>query len=229
MYKNESIIHINRSGDFKIKKYVLYGERHSGTTWINKSIQYKLDVVPSYDYGHKHFFLQQSWERLNSAHDVLFIAVVREIYNWIGAMHKHPHHLCYYAKSIEDLLFNPVISKDKHKKEIQDKNHINNKNHKNLLELRTTKLKYLYYYMPILVDNYVLIQYENFCKKPIETLKRIAKTFDIKYLNNDKNVIGKPHPKYDLPTNIISYLDDNVKWEYEQLFGYVSKSFSGEK
>ena len=61
-----------------IKKYTIYGERCSGTNYLENIIDINFDVNLTWEYGHKHFFGHQD-NKLKNSDDTLFICIVRNL------------------------------------------------------------------------------------------------------------------------------------------------------
>ena len=75
-----------------IKKFTIYGERCSGTNYLENIIKINFDVDITWEYGFKHFFGFQD-EQLKQSDDTLFICIVRNLPDWINSFYRTPHHL----------------------------------------------------------------------------------------------------------------------------------------
>ena len=182
-----------------IKNYTIYGERASGTHFLEEAINQNFDIDITWKFGWKHFFGHDS---LNNAKETLFIGIVRDPYQWMNSLYKKPWHLEYF-NDVSGFLNNEFYSvnnenpKWAHLKEnvkgitkklnseiIEDRNIKTGERYKNIFECREVKLDYLYNEMPSLVDNYILIRYEDLRDNYVNSLTNIENKFKIKRLND---------------------------------------------
>lgn len=185
-----------------IKKFTIYGERCSGTNYLEELLINNFDIELVWDYGWKHFF---GFNDLTNSDDVLFIGIVRNITDWINSLYKTRHHLPpSITKNIMSFLNNEIYSLyDEDKTEIiNDRNIYTKERYKNIFELRHTKNKFLVEDMPKLVKNYLLIRHEDLLNNFVNTMNRIKEfnlpiknniefPINIKYYKKNKNVIFK--------------------------------------
>ena len=75
-----------------LKKYTIYGERCSGTNYLENIININFDVNITWEYGWKHFFGFQD-DLLKNSDDTLFICIVKNLPDWINSLYRQPHHL----------------------------------------------------------------------------------------------------------------------------------------
>ena len=147
-----------------IKKYVLFGERCSGTTYLDNIMIKNFDIDRN-NFGNKHFFGFQSKEKFKNASDTLFICIVRDLFDWLNSFYLNPHHLPEELKlNTHNFLNNCFHNKKckKYKKIINfDLNIYTNEKYKNIFELRHVKLKWMIEDLPNLVSNYIFIKYED--------------------------------------------------------------------
>ncbi|AYV85711.1 MAG: hypothetical protein Satyrvirus33_1, partial [Satyrvirus sp.] len=73
-----------------ISKFTIFGERCSGTNFLEKAILTNFDIDITWEYGLKHFF---GFNDYKNSDDVLFIGIVRDPYKWINSLYKTPHYL----------------------------------------------------------------------------------------------------------------------------------------
>lgn len=171
-----------------IKKVQIFGERCSGTNYLENIINLNFDVEFVWKYW-KHFF---SFENLNDCDDTLFICITRDPVKWLNSLYQNPHHLCLeMCKDKETFLNHEVTSyKDPNSTEhemceIMEDRHIYTKNkYKNIFELRHTKLKFMIDDLPSRVKNYVMIRYEDLLNNFDETINKIKK-FNLKIKNEE--------------------------------------------
>jgi hypothetical protein len=154
-----------------IKKYTIYGERCSGTNYLEQLMLNNFDIELTQKYGRKHFF---GFNDLSNSDDVLFIGIVRNIVDWANSFYREKHHLPQeLKKDVYSFLNKEFYSVDVDNNEImKDRNIETKKRYKNIFELRKIKNKFLIEKMPKLVKNFILITYDNL-------------------VNNFKNVMNK--------------------------------------
>lgn len=99
-----------------MKKYTIYGERCTGTNYLQNLIDINFDAEITWDYGWKHFFgsnINNGWYHFNKfkdgdeiidnyiyneycldkSDDVLFICITRDIIPWLNSFYREMHHL----------------------------------------------------------------------------------------------------------------------------------------
>lgn len=206
-----------------IKNFTIYGERHSGTKWIEEVISRRFDLPVTYEYGWKHFFGFCDFAKLNKAKNTLFICVVRNIYHWFLAMQKEPHHLP-MSSNIADIIPWKSIVNDK--EILEDRNWIDGIQYKNIFEMREYKILFQYFCLHFLVDNYVFIRYEDFINHNNSILDTISEKFNMPaapyepYINKNKLQINKKLIAKHIPT-----INDSVCWGIENHIGYHKNIF----
>ena len=143
-----------------INKVTIYGERCSGTNYLEELIRTNFDVTITWEYGWKHFF---GFNDLSNSDNTLFIGLIRNPYDWLNSFYRDQYHLPkHFIRNIENFLNNEFYSLDINNNEImKDRNIYTKERYKNIFEMRYTKIKFLIEDMPLLVKNYILIKYEN--------------------------------------------------------------------
>lgn len=215
-----------------INKYVIYGERHSGTKFLEKLISC-FDITKSKQFGHKHFFrpnhiLNSSYNELNNT---LFLCIVRNPYDWLLAFHQLRHHCgISNAKHIYNFLSKEWWSRHEFLgKEILADHHLYiDRRYKNIFEMRTNKLSYLKNILPYYINNYILIRYEDFldprfCKFFINNL---TNRFNLSQQHNQPIPVFKNKKFYYQKINdaLINYINSNIDWTIENQIGYYKAS-----
>ena len=142
-----------------INTYTIFGERHSGTKYLEKNIHKVYGIKYNTNYGHKHFFGFYNHNRIVKDNNTLFIGIIRDPYDWIGAMNNEPHHVPMHLKPLFSNLDKEFYSIDEYYKPnavrpytsgykteiLEDRNIFDiNKKYSSILELRNTKNQYLY-------------------------------------------------------------------------------------
>ena len=166
-----------------IKKFTIYGERCSGTTYLEALIRTNFDVKITWEYGWKHFFGFDE-EKLKESEDTLFICIVRNPVDWINSFYRKQHHWylknnkrlsniqkLYYFLNKEFWSCNDNDTKNILNEIMKDRNIYTNNRYKNIFELRHTKLKYIIEDLPKKVKNYIFIRYEDLLNNFINTMK----------------------------------------------------------
>jgi hypothetical protein len=183
-----------------IKKVTIYGERCSGTNYLENLLLLNFDIEIVWDYGWKHFF---GLHDLSKCDDVLFIGIVKNLEDWINSFYRWKHHLpselCSDVDSFLNKQFYSIIVKGNDVVEF-DKNIETNEKYKNIFELRLIKNKFLIEKMPKLVKNYCLITYDELTNNFINIMNKIRECglevknniefpLNISYYKKEENVI----------------------------------------
>ncbi len=183
-----------------LKEVTIYGERCSGTNYLEQLLINNFEVTITWNYGWKHFF---GFNDLTNSDNVLFIGIVRNIHDWINSFYKEKYHLPQkLTTNLSTFLDSEFYSiYDSEENEImEDRNIENNENYKNIFELRHIKNKFLVDTMPKLVKNYLLITYDDLVNDFVKTMNKIKECnlemkaniifpLNIYYYRNDKNTI----------------------------------------
>jgi hypothetical protein len=168
------------------KKYTIYGERCSGTNYLQFIIDINFDVKLTWEYVWKHFFGFND-EQLENSDDTLFICIVRNLPDWINSFFREQHHLPLKYKfnltneeKIDEFLNKEFWSFDDNngiydisKEILQDRNIYTGKRYKNIFELRHTKIKWLLEDLPNKVKNCIFIKHEDLINDFENTLLKI--------------------------------------------------------
>lgn len=174
------------------KFVTIYGERCSGTNYLEALLNTNYDVDVCWKYGMKHFF---GFNDLTTSDDTLFIGIIRSPYDWINSFYRDKYHLpIINTSSIDSFLNNEFYSIFKNGREIMsDRNIYTKERYKNIFDMRHTKNKFLIEDMPVLVKNYLLITHESLLYDFTNTMNKITS----KGLNIKSNI--------EFPLNIIHY------------------------
>jgi len=88
----------------EIKRIQVFGERCSGTNYLESLLTQNLDdITLRRDFGHKHFFHLPG---VSHADDCLFIIIYRELFDWLRSLHQQPYHA---ASELRDIHFSEFI------------------------------------------------------------------------------------------------------------------------
>ena len=178
----------------KIKNFTIYGERCTGTNYLELLIEKNFGLPVTWDYGWKHYF---GFSNLSSSNETLFLGIVRHPLDWINSFWNQPHHVVYCAKQDKDSFLNEKIwsiydngdTENKHDfgKDIPESYHLVEKNrpYDNIFELRKVKAEFLFHSMPFMVQNYHFLRYEDLKNNLDNTLNIISNKFSLKFLNSE--------------------------------------------
>lgn len=219
-----------------INKYTIFGERASGTNYLQNLIDLNFDAKLTWEFGFKHFF---GHNNLENSDDTLFICIVRDPHEWLNSFWRNPWHLSPLCKSnINNFLtseissYNNINSGLKDGTEILEDRHIFTKErYKNIFELRHTKLKYMIEDLIMLVNHYIFIKHEDLLYNFENTMHKIRSTGlqqkqnikfplnTLRYKNNG-GMIYKKNKNYLISKKRI-YDDKNLNPKYEKICGYL--------
>ena len=157
-----------------INKFTIYGERCSGTNYLENLIEINFDATVTWNFGWKHFFGFQD-EALKNSDDVLFICMVRDLKTWLNSFYRMKYHLPLLymnnlskEESMHKFLNEEFFSFDDNngniditKEIMEDRNMYTGERYKNIFELRHTKIKYMVETFPFKVKNFLFIRYED--------------------------------------------------------------------
>jgi hypothetical protein len=210
-----------------IKYVTIYGERCSGTNYLEELILLNFDVEITWEYGWKHFF---GFNDLKNTDDVLFIVIVRNLTDWINSLYREKHHLpSELTKNVDTFLNNTFYSvHDNNEESMVDRNMETNERYKNIFELRRIKNKFLIKKMPHLVKNYALITYNDLTANFVHVMKKLKNTglkiknniefpLNISYYKKIKNSVFTKKNNTISKETIYKLIDDNELLLYEKL------------
>lgn len=211
---------------------VVYGERCSGTNYLENIIKMNFDVNINYtEYGWKHFFGFLNLQSVNTD-NILFICIVRNPVTWLSSLYINPYHLCLDAtKNTDNFLNVPIYSNvDGTNEEIMsDRNIYTGNRYNNIFELRHTKLQFMFDDLPNRVKHCIIIKYEDLLYDFNNTINRLK----LSGLNVKKNIIFPINTTFDFKLNTpyvkkeplfseqIIYNHPNFIPIYEKRLGYI--------
>lgn len=193
-----------------MNKFTIYGERCSGTTYLENLLILNFDIQITWDYGWKHFFV---FSNLQNSDNVLFIGIIRNLEDWINSLYIHKHHLALHlTNNIDAYLKDTFWSITKQNNEMMNDRHIETgERYKNIFELRLIKNKFLIEKMPTLVKNYCLITHDD-----------LLTDFDL-VMNKLKNCGLKIKNNIKFPLNTIYYKGEPNNNIYKKKENIISK------
>jgi hypothetical protein len=207
----------------------IYGERCSGTTYLENLINLNFDTSVTWKYGWKHFF---GFNNLDNSDDTLFICIVRNPYDWINSLYRDQHHLPRSFRNIDNFLsdeFYSINQKENISEIMGDRNIFTHERYKNIFEARHVKNQYLIDVLPTLVKNYILIRYEDLLEDFDNTMNKIKNTglaikndiqfpLNITYYKFNKTTLFKKNSKVNHIS--IDMIKDKFDMEYENILEY---------
>lgn len=226
----------NVTNDASLKFYTIYGERCSGTNYLEDIMTKNFNTQLTWKYGHKHFF---GFNDLSNSDNTLFICIVRDVVDWVDSFFNKKHHVPYKLRNnIKDFIDKEFSSYHLNPKlknfgnEIKKDRHIYTKQrYKNLFDLRHTKLKFMIEDLPKLVKNVILIRYEDLVTDFDKTMKNIRdkgcvvkneEDFPVNsnfYKNTEGQIYTKK--KISIDKNIVLN-NSNLCKTYEKKLGYLN-------
>ena len=160
-----------------ITRFTIFGERCSGTNYLQELITTNFDLEFTSEFGWKHFFKDDIYYDNETA---LFIGIIRNPIAWLNSFYQEKHHVPKEnLSSLRAFLFNKWYSIDNGIIINDDKNWITNDFFKNIFELRNIKNDYLINIMPQKVKNYSLIRYEDLAEDHHKVLDQLATRFNL--------------------------------------------------
>lgn len=222
------MIHLYRSKYEYIDKFQLYGERHSGTNFLENSIKHIFGLPQTSFFGFKHFMGFAKPEKIAYERHTLFIGIVRNPYDWILAMNFLPHHVPKNnKKDLLSLINNEWYSVNNTGGEIlSDRNFTtsqkNPSRYKDIFELRKTKTNFLAHTLPTIASNYVFITFESLILNYKNIMNTIGYRFNLPVRRNLLDV--RPTTKRHFPSDQIkSFVTNHIDWETENSIGYLKE------
>lgn len=216
-----------------VKYFQIYGERCSGTNFLECAIKENFEIEHTSQYAWKHFFGHYEFKQTDNENNTLFIGIVRNPITWIDSFYNAKHHIpkC-NRKNINTFLFNQFYSIYPDGTEIiEDRNIETKERYGNLFGMRRIKNNYLMNSMKNNVKNYILIRYEDLRDNYETVLNYIKEKFDLKRKNEQNyvkilNYKGKQPILYEkkqviLKKNILNLIKKNIDIEQEKILGYI--------
>lgn len=221
-----------------INKFVILGERCSGTNLLKMLMETNFDCEYSIDYHHKHFFGHFDYDsKIDELPQTIFLCVVRNFYEWVLSFYNKQHHLK-RVSNLQEFLCQEIHSFDENENEIQqDMNFETLEPYKNIFDLRKTKCCFMLDTLPKKVHHYYYINYENICNslQQVNFLEKLASLFPLNKKNhmftsisfnaqiyNHSNVkkLFSPQKYFFYDSKILEYIDANLDVALEKRLGY---------
>ena len=182
-----------------ITKVTIFGERCSGTNYLEEVINKNFHINLTNDYGNKHFFCVNDYHDKDTT-NTLFIGIIRNPIYWLNSFSKELYHVPETNRqSLTNFLFNEFYSvhdepTDNNNQSLlnmnkqlvtsyplnrADLNYKTGFKYKNIFELRKLKNVYLINILPQKVHNYILIKYEDLLYNFDKTLTDVQTRFNL--------------------------------------------------
>ena len=81
------------------RKFVILGERCSGTNFLEAALTQNFDITYTSEYGSKHFFCNNNYT--TASDDTVFIGIVRNPIYWLNSFSKELYHIPSVNKSLK--------------------------------------------------------------------------------------------------------------------------------
>jgi len=217
-----------------INEFTIFGERCSGTNFLEKAMIKNFKLKSTYKYGWKHFFGHSEYDKSDNT---LFIGIVRDPVQWLCSLYKNPYHLnenmkkdWYGFLSSECYSIHDEHSPNKNKNQeiMGDRNIYTGERYKNIFELRKIKSTFLLRDAPQKLKNFILIKYEDLRDNYENVIKTIGETFslvlknrEILHVNKDKHGRNYTPRIYIFPDEYIKIFNDNIDKNIEKQMGYI--------
>jgi hypothetical protein len=243
-------ISVKKQGKEPIRKLVVLAERCSGSNYIESLILSNLELT-SAPFCHKHFppwyELPISQYRGDPQHyhfantaDHLFVVIFRNPYDWVRSLYQTPHH---GLASLQRVDFNrfirsiwihnpidPLMNSLRASHPLIDRDPIDGSLFKNVLKLRTAKIKNMLKIRQR-AKNVYFINYEVARDYPQEVLEEIRETFRISpkpsyftpvvYYKGKKNLGRFVKKEYTpITPQDLSYINSQLDDYWESIIGY---------
>jgi len=219
-------------------KFTIYGERCSGTNYLEQLMveNFNIDVVWNYDW--KHFFGFYDFKHTAEEDNTLFIGIIRDPLHWIYSLYLNKHHIPKELNELQNFLTREFYSlNNDNSVNTKDFNYTTHQKYKNIFEMRKMKNDFLMTIMPKKVKNYILIRYEDLRDNNTQTLNLIKSRFNltnkytiyknISYYKNYKNIEYKKHSNEHLMSfsyHVIKFIIDNLNRDQENKLGYLKNT-----
>lgn len=203
-----------------IEKFVVYGERHSGTTFLESSLRC-FNMSQTGFFGHKHWMGFAKPEKIEYTMHIMFVCIVRNPYEWITAFFDLPHHIPLYKRtSLKSFMLDEWYSVNSAQQEIlEDRNMLDPiQRYKNIFEMRDIKNQYMINVLPNLARNFVFVKYEDLFYNYNNIMYTIQNKFHLKLIQD----LPKPTQiiKRNLTPECIEIVNQNINWKTENSIGY---------
>lgn len=205
-----------------IQLFTIFGDKCSGTNFLEEAMLANFSLHTTADFGHKHYF-PYAIPKNDRADRTLFLGIVRDPYKWLFSYYSNPFEIPRENRLLSRFLFAPYTSKLWNHTE----------RYASIFEARVIKTRFLLQTMPSLVKHYYFVKYEdlrdnyNTILTAIETKFHLRRRFPmfqpIRYYKKNKNVTFQINTKtFDAGT--LQAIAKRLDKQLEMSLGYLSES-----
>lgn len=178
----------------------IYGERNSGTNYVEQILQHNLEggIQVGFKYGWKHGFIDLDNILKFDTRSTLFLFVTKDPYSWLVSMNNKPHHAPHlynlnfsefirsewcsyngmgYEQRALDLINNPLR---KDEEMMHERHPETGERIRNLPELRNLK-NASFLSLKKEVHNFYHIRYEDILENPSDLLERLSQNYTLRF------------------------------------------------
>lgn len=168
-----------------IRRFTIFGERCSGTNFLEQAMKKNFDLELTWKYGWKHEFGNHT--DFSDSEDTLFLCIYRDPVDWINSLYRKRYHVPKDITTIDEFLTRPMMMvKTGTDDEIPNTRHIyTGEIYKDIFELRAVKLHFLLYEMPRRARHVEVFSYEYFCRNYKNILRMLKKKYILRIASND--------------------------------------------
>jgi hypothetical protein len=220
--------------------YTIFGERNSGTLYLRRILHSYLELQWTQRFGFKHWFIKDHFPRgrpnsttdneclepLETGNDTLFIVIVRNPYDWCGAMAAKPYHIVGYSRASQyDFLSGKYLASQNflpsdHGPQSpspwypeEGTNIYFIEEAENLVELRNLKNEH-FYGLRSRVRHFHLVRQENL----EEDIRRMVERFDLRTTRTNP-LIDFQHPRqYGLEEKARTFIRSNLRNHIDETY-----------
>ena len=220
------------------KYFTIYGERCSGTNYLEQLMVENFNIEVDWKYNWKHFFGFYDFKHTVEEDETLFIGIVRDPLHWLYSLYLNKHHFPNELHILQNFLTHEFYSlNNDNSLNTTDLNYITHQKYKTIFELRKLKNDFLMTIMPKKVKNYILIRYEDLRDNNTQILYLIKSRFNltnkytiyknISYYKNYKNIEYKKHSNEHMMSfnhDVIKFIINNLNHQQEHNLGYLKNT-----
>jgi hypothetical protein len=210
-----------------IKNFTIYGERCSGTNFLERYFHSYTQLPVTWEFGWKHFFGYNDEKIISNGDYTLFLCIVRNPYQWLMSMNKKRHHTL-GGKKKKDFFTSEWKSVETkhpgyHPEIMQDRNTINHQRYKNIFEMRKYKCRYLWYELPLYAKNNFFIRYEDLIHYGPNIIFSICNDLNIPIKNSSVKEQPSFRQIYQIEPQLLHLFNNNIHWQTENTIGYTKE------
>jgi len=214
-----------------INRYTIFGERNSGTNYLQKILEHTLKIPFTKRFGFKHWYIKdfqprgepntttdnECIEPLTNGDKTLFIFIVRNPYDWVCSMKSKPYHIKNTNhKNLYEFISNKYIAYEQNRPGDHGINSVSPwypdnegkyfmERADNLIDLRNKKNEH-FYNLRNHVNYFYLIRQENL----IDDINKMIDIFGLEK-KKDLQLFNYRQPKkYNIDNNSFQFIKDNL-------------------